>query len=1102
MSQSLDAWNEAVSVFGASAAAKLTGPGDREAAIRAPLEALVKAVGEISGKAAVLHDEVRDEVRHVRPDYGVSIKKIMMGYIEVKAPGRSINPAEFSGHDLTQWERQKDLPNLLYTNGTEWRLYVDAELIAHSTLTKRALIEVGADLRANSDFELLIHTFLSWHASPITSVQTLVRAIAPLTRLLRGEVLDQLETERRRLASGAKEEDQPFIGLSRDWRRLLFPQAEDKTFADGYAQAVTFALLLARTSNIDFQGRSLHDVGQELGIQHSLMGRALQLLTDDVAAGFKVTLDLLVTVIGAVQWDKIRKSKRDVYLYLYEEFLAEYDDQLRQASGTYYTPKELVDQMVRLTQRVLVDKLGIAEGFASKQVFTIDPAMGTGTFLQSIVDEVREYVTEDGIGPGGVGDALTNLATRLAGFEIQMGPYAVAELRVAELLTQAGAKSPAGGLKLYVTDTLDDPEADISQIASGLQSIANSRKRANELKRDQKVNVVIGNPPYRELATGVGGWVENGSASNKKKGQGILRAFKENVPSAQLQKLTNLYVYFWRWATWKVWESTPADETGVVCFITTSGYVTGTAFKSMRNYIRTYASEGWIIDLTPEGQTPDVPTRIFPGVRQPLAIGIFVRRPDTDNDTPATIHYLAAHGTRHDKFELLRKLDLSAGTWRGVRTDWIAPFTPAPTTAWDTWPAIEQLFAWYAPGIFPTRTWVYSPSTATLELRWKALVSESDGVERIKLLKDKHRSTFDSQFKDLPGFPHAARLPKISSLAPSATMEPAIRIGFRAFDRQYLIADPRLIHRAREGLWSARDLIGQVYIVEQHVHRISDGPALLFSALMPDNDHFNNRGGRTFPFLHPDGSPNVATGLIDALSTLYGAEMTARDLLNYVAGIAGHPSYTDRFEDELETPGIRVPLTADAELFQKVAKVGSAVIWAHAFGNAPIDGVPASVLFAKDDPRRITLRVAIKSLPKGLEYDAGAQELVIGGGRFGPISEEVFNFTVGGRNVLKSWVDYRAKEPAGKRTSPLDDVSPTAWESEWSQDLVEILSVLTRLVEFEPEQAELLAAVLDGGLLTTVALASAGAAWPTADTRKPRPAGDGTLPLWGDGNSD
>lgn len=499
VSLELSPWDAAVEAFGAACAAKLAGPGDREAAIRSPLEALVQRAGQLCERPAVLHDEVRDTDRRVRPDYGVSIGGIMMGYIEVKAPGRQIDPEKLTGHDLEQWNRQKDLPNLAYTNGTQWRLYRDGELIGQASLTDAPLAEIGERLRSNVSFEALLRTFLMWKAAAITSVAALVRAIAPLTRLLRGEVLDQLNVEARAVEAGAPEDDQPFMGLAKDWRRLLFPQADAKTFADGYAQAVTFALLLARTTGIEFEGRSLHDVGQELGSQHSLMGRALQLLTDDVAADFKVALDVLTTVIGAVRWDRIRKTRRDVYLYLYEEFLAEYDDDLRQASGTYYTPRELVNELVRLTQAVLVERLGIEAGFASPGVFTIDPAMGTGTFLQSIVETVRNYVREEQ-GPGAEAGALTELAGRLAGFELQMGPYAVAELRVAELFVDAKAKLPAEGLKLYVTDTLDDPAADITQIASGLQSIAKSRKQANEIKRNQKVNVVIGNPPFRKMS--------------------------------------------------------------------------------------------------------------------------------------------------------------------------------------------------------------------------------------------------------------------------------------------------------------------------------------------------------------------------------------------------------------------------------------------------------------------------------------------------------------------------------------------------------------------------------------------------------------------------
>jgi hypothetical protein len=768
--------------------------------------------------------------------------------------------------------------------------------------------------------------------------------LPPLTRVLRGEVIDQLAAERRKVRAGSSEDEQPFIGLAKDWRRLLFPQADDKTFADGYAQAVTFALLLARTSDISLEGRSLHDVGKALGVQHSLMGRALQLLTDYVAADFKVSLDLLVTVIGAVRWDRIRNSRRDVYLYLYEEFLAEYDDELRQASGTYYTPQEIVNEMVRLTQEVLTDDLQIQGGFASPDVFTIDPAMGTGTYLQSVIETVRTH-TEDELGEGAVSGALTELATRIAGFEIQMGPYAVAELRVAELLGDAGATLPADGLKLYVTDTLDDPTADQTQIASGLQTIARSRERANAIKRNQKVNVVIGNPPYRELAAGLGGWVERGSAAHKGNSRAILDDFVTGVPGKLTQKIKNFYVFFWRWATWKVWESTPSDETGVICFITTSGYLKGTAFTAMRRYLREHASDGWIIDLTPEGQTPDIPTRVFPGVRQPLAIGIFVRKPGTSSTQPADLRYISVHGRRAEKFKALRGLHPSSPQWRPVRTGWTASLTAAPESAWDQWPAPDDLMPWYSPGVFPTRTWVYSPSPATLEGRWQTLVAEPSSEKRRVLMKDSG-GYMEKQFKHIPGHEHQNRLRPIAELGPGTSNEAIVTVGFRAFDRHKLIADPRLIHRHREGLWAAIRP-GQVYVIEQHSVSIDDGPGLLFSADIPDFHHFNNRGGRVLPLLHPDGSPNLAPGLESALSAVVGTKVSSPDVIAYLAAVTAHPAFTQTFAVELETPGIRIPITTDPALWSRATSLGQEIIWAQSYGSASARSGPAARLLSQ-----------------------------------------------------------------------------------------------------------------------------------------------------------
>nr|WP_255622078.1 type ISP restriction/modification enzyme [Tessaracoccus sp. OS52] len=821
------------------------------------------------------------------------------------------------------------------------------------------------------------------------------------------------------------------------------------------------------------------------------MGRALQLLTDDVAADFKVVLDLLVTVVGAVQWERIRKGKRDVYLYLYEQFLENYDPAKRQASGTYYTPRELVVEMVRLVENVLTDKLLIPEGFRSHQVTTVDPAMGTGTYLHTIIDRVNGAV-EAADGLGAVPGAITELAARLAGFEIQMGPYAVAELRITELLASLGAQVPKDGLRLFVTDTLDDPYAAETQLASGLATIAKARRQANKIKSEQPVTVVIGNPPYRELAAGGGGWVEHGSDSPKDKHvQGILQDFLLGVPGKLSAKLKNLYVYFYRWATWKVWESTPTDQAGVVCFITTSGYLTGPAFTAMRSYLRRESTEGWIIDLTPEGQTPDIPTRIFPGVRQPLAIGLFVRTTDNDTATPAALHYTALTGLQADKFSSLAGLQLSGANWQTVRTAWSAPFTPAPLGHWDTWPAVSDLLPWYSPGLFPTRTWVYSPSPDALQQRWGRLVAEPGAEAKNALMKAGRDAHATKTFPPLPGTDVVTGTETRLEWE-TRTDTKTIRVGYRAFDRQHVIPDRRLLDMPRLPLWHARQP-GQVFVVEQHRRKLTSGPALVFSHLIPDFDYFKgSEGGRTMPWLHPNASPNLPDGLTRALATLLGVEVHHDDVLAYVAATTANPAFTKQFAADLETPGVRVPITADSRIWSEAVELGREVLWVQTYGEAfAVNGREVgNIRYSPDDPARIRALVPVQGLPSGHEYDAERAEMVLGTGRFGPVSPAAFGYGVGGRNVIKGWVDYRKEDPAGKKSTPLDYINPTHWEHAWTGELIDLLTVLDRLTKMEPAQAALLEEIVEGQLLTSGDLAGAGVVWGT----NTRPVYDPTMP--------
>src|SRR5699024_3584867 len=147
-------------------------------------------------------------------------------------------------------------------------------------------------------------------------------------------------------------------------------------------------------------------------------------------------------------------------------------------------------------------------------------------YLHTILERVAEQsAAEDG--PGVVPEVLSDAVTRLIGFEIQMGPYAVAELSASDLLAQWGARTPESGLNLFVADTLDNPYAAQNQSASGMNSIAQSRRRANEVKADANIQVVIGNPPYKDQAKGMGSWVEDGDSNvPKKKRRALMDDFK------------------------------------------------------------------------------------------------------------------------------------------------------------------------------------------------------------------------------------------------------------------------------------------------------------------------------------------------------------------------------------------------------------------------------------------------------------------------------------------------------------------------------------------------------------------------------------------------
>ena len=355
---------------------------------------------------------------------------MLVGHVELKAPSKSIDPATFTkkSHEYKQWQKLKNLPNLLYTNGREWRLYRYGALVPVTTSGHESeiayihtsdFVKHKGPFTATPSLQGILQSFLFWEPNPITSADKLVKTLAPLAVLLREEILLGL-TAQKKVHEAAKKRakdqgyDEPvppsLIGLRTDWRETLSPGATDEEFADSFAQTVVFALVVAISEGLELDINTLHYMANRLKSNHGLLGNALNLLTDhlDEDSALHNVLAIIVRVLSVTSWKHISGGKADVYLHLYEHFLSIYDPEQRKKTGSYYTPVEVVDQMVRLTDQALRQYLNKPHGFADKGVSVIDPAMGTGTYPLAVL---RAVAHDENLDPGDRSYALTRLAS-------------------------------------------------------------------------------------------------------------------------------------------------------------------------------------------------------------------------------------------------------------------------------------------------------------------------------------------------------------------------------------------------------------------------------------------------------------------------------------------------------------------------------------------------------------------------------------------------------------------------------------------------------------------------------------------------------------------
>jgi hypothetical protein len=1050
--------------------------GQPEDQLKGPVENLLTGLGRQFGRQVqVATESIVAETG--RPDMAVGVDGALVGHIELKKPGTGADPSGFTGHNAQQWHKFKELPNLIYTDSREWSLYRSGQRVGD-------LVCLGeVDQRGASVFEAntvsallpLIRQFLSWEPITPTSPRALAELLAPLCRFLRDDVLQAVSNSDSALAQ-----------LAHDWRATLFPDATDKEFADAYAQTLTYALLLAQ-----FDGATdlrPNRAAETLSHKHKLLGHVLMLLTDpqtqrDIGTG----VDIMRRVIGAVDPAVLRQRDPDPWLYFYEDFLAAYDPKMREERGVYYTPVQVVRCQIRLVAELLERQFSKPMIYADDEVVFLDPAGGTGTYPLAAITEAVDRV-RDRYGAGAVPQRATTLARNVHAFELLVGPYAVAHMRVTQKLQEAGAILPDDGVHVYLTDTLESPDvAPPGRLPLSLRPLVDEHRRARKVKRETRVLVCMGNPPYSRQSFDASEGTDDRDARLDRLLGDFIRFARGRTMFSHIASLYNTYVYFWRWALWKVFENT--DGPGIVSFITASSYLNGPGFLGMREVMRRVFDDLWIIDLEGGSSGARRTENVF-AIQTPVAIAIGARYGRSKPETPTEVRYVKITGSREEKLAKLDSVESFSGIeWKECPREWAAPFIPPGQGAFSTWPLLIDLFPWQLPGMMIGRTWPVATTRESAINRWDTLASSSP-MERRALFPDRRygRSTTTVVTATMPP---AASQARIADITVSSPRPPVIRYAYRSFQRHWLVADPRVLDLPRPPMWATLS-DRQIFLTSFLTNVLGYGPAATIATLPCDKHHFRGSfGGKDILPLWRDAAGtevNITAGLLTYLAQKYEMPVTPEDFLSYCYAMLACPEYTRRFAEDLTTSSPRVPITFENILFRRGVELGKRLIWLQTYGARFVpEGQQPGVI-----PRGRTRAMhqvpgTVEGYPNDFRWDEATETLYVGEGTFAPVTKAVWEFEVSGLRPIRSWLGYRMRDPAGRRSSPLDEIRPREWPAEFTEELLELLWVLEHTVNMSSDLIEFFETVLHGELLTAADLPS-----PTQEQRQaPRITGGG-----------
>lgn len=585
------------------------------------------------------------------PDYIITKKDIPIGFIEAKDIGDSDLDGTKKTGNKEQFDRYKSsLENLIFTDYIHFHLYIRGNFVSKVSIAEIQNGKIVPLSQNFNEFTNLIKNFCTFISQSIKSSKELAKMMAGKARMLSDVIEKALNSDEK------NEEDSTLKEQMNAFKKILIHDIQAKEFADVYAQTIAYGMFAARLHDKTLDDFSRQEAAELIPKSNPFLRKLFGYIAGpDLDDRIKWIVDSLVEIFLASNVEELlanfgkQTQTEDPIIHFYETFLSEYDPKLRKARGVWYTPKPVVNFIVRAVDEILKDEFGLSKGLADNskikikinqqgkeiekevhKVQILDPATGTGTFLAEVVNHIHnKFKGQEGIWSSYVEN---DLLPRLNGFELLMASYAMAHLKLDLLLKETGykptEKSPShtivsggvsegrGGsgqrLKVYLTNSLEEshPDAD-SLFASWLSDEAN---QANAIKRDSPVMVVIGNPPYAVSSSNKSEWIQN-----------LIGDYKKDLNERKIN-LDDDYIKFIRFGQHYI------DKTGegILAYISNNSFIDGITHRQMRKSLLESFDKVYILDLhgnskkkekAPDGGKDE---NVF-DIMQGVSINIFVK---------------------------------------------------------------------------------------------------------------------------------------------------------------------------------------------------------------------------------------------------------------------------------------------------------------------------------------------------------------------------------------------------------------------------------------------------------------------------------------------